>query len=151
MESVNNEVENLKIMKNVAILSMFLITLSMVSGAFAADQNSDLTPIKQNINVNVNEKFTIVLPSNPSTGYSWTPLYSAEYLNLESRDFIPSQGGLIGASGTEKFVFKAVKSGETDLSLYYNRIWDPEPWIEPCDTVYPVFGNWRFYHVTITE
>jgi inhibitor of cysteine peptidase len=140
-------------MKNVVLVTMFLIAMSMVSGTFAADQNSGFYPFKENIDVQVNEMFTITLVSNPSTGYYWEPLYDSEYLSLVSSDFIPSESGLIGAYGTHKFVFKALKTGETDLSIckISPGPWDPEPWIEPCDNIYPIYNDWRFYHVSITE
>lgn len=91
-----------------AILTIFFIAVFAVGASFAAD-----------FNVTVNETFEIALPSNPSTGYSWTVEYDDDYLELVNQSYEPSGTGLIGSGGDEIFTFSAVEAGETNIDFTY--------------------------------
>lgn len=69
--------------------------------------------------VKVGKEFTIRLESNPTTGYRWHPLFDSS-LKLISNDFIPSSK-MIGGSGKECFVFKAVTACKTSIKMVYKR------------------------------
>lgn len=133
-------------MKSLKIASMLILavfSLSMASAAFAsyncAAQNSTIE--KKQLTVKVNEKFRINLESNPSTGYQWISEYDHVFLKLRSKYIPPKDDDLIvGEPGTQKFVFKALKPGETDITLNYARPWEN---CIPAKTV--------IYHVKITE
>jgi inhibitor of cysteine peptidase len=67
--------------------------------------------------------FTIKLESNPSTGYSWHPIYDEEYVKLISNDFM-QMTKLMGSGGLERFVFQSVKSGSSNIEMVYKRAWE---------------------------
>lgn len=92
------------------ILVILFVVAITASASFAAD-----------FNVVLDETFTITLPSNPSTGYSWTPDYDSNYLELVNESFNESDGG-IGSGGNETFVFKAIKAGETNINFAYEGV-----------------------------
>jgi inhibitor of cysteine peptidase len=69
--------------------------------------------------------FRIKLESNPSTGYQWdfaTPP-DTTLLQLTKKEFISSPDSLVGAAGTEIWIFKGLKPGKTTLELQYARPW----------------------------
>jgi inhibitor of cysteine peptidase len=114
-------------MKNFKIASLLMFAvfaLSMISGASAAHVNgTQVVPVHKTVNTHVNNKFTITVTGNPSTGYGWVPQYDHKYLKLVSSKFTPSSK-LIGAPGVQKYVFKAIKKGNTKIDLKYLRSWD---------------------------
>ncbi len=93
-----------------AILTIFCIAVLAVGASFAAP-----------INVAVNETLDIALPSNPSTGYSWTVEYDDDYLELVNQSYIPREvgPGIVGSGGDETFTFRAVEAGETNIDFTY--------------------------------
>ena len=134
-------------MKGLKMASMFILavfSLSMASAAFAADkcvaQNSTME--EKQLTVKVNEKFKIGLESNPSTGYHWSANFDSGFLKLVKSKYIPPKDDdlIAGQPGTQKFVFKALKPGETDITLNYARPWEN---CLPAKTV--------IYHVKIIE
>lgn len=116
--------EMFKNIVSMIVLAVFL--LSMASGVFAADncvfQNGDMEE-KQ---LTVNEEFNIKLESNPSTGYTWIPEFDSIFLKLvKSKYILPKNDNFIfGQPRTQKFTFKALKAGETDLTMVYVRPWE---------------------------
>lgn len=83
---------------------------------------------EQTIETNVDNKFDIVLESNPTTGYSWEASYDQNQLKLVDKIYEEIEGPeeLLGAGGNEIFRFKALKSGETQITMSYKRSWETE-------------------------
>ena len=126
-------------MKGIKIVAVFIIgllSLTVVSGTFAANPSNQSTV---NINVKVNQVFTVKLESNPSTGYQWSPVFNLKFLKLLSSTYQPSSGELCGTPGTQTFRFKAIKPGETVLVMKYARPWEALP------------GKVIVYHVKISK
>ena len=106
-----------------------VLTTCLVAGC-GAEVKAYSDP-EQTIEVNANNQFDIViaLESNPSTGYSWEASYDQAQLELVDENYEPGQNaqqGLIGAGGTEIFRFKALKSGQTQITMSYKRSWETE-------------------------
>ena len=81
--------------------------------------------------VQVSESFTVVLPGNPTTGYSWAvDGIDAAVLEAAEPVFV-SDSDLIGSGGTFTFTFTAVAAGETAVRLVYARPWEE---VEPLET-----------------
>ncbi len=78
----------------------------------------------------VGEEIAIVLAANPTTGYQWelfnpsTNASGAPVLKLESKEFTPPSGNLVGAPGEIRFQLKALAPGEAIVSCYYFRPWE---------------------------
>jgi len=85
---------------------------------------------EETITVSVNQEFVIALDSNPTTGYDWEESYDESMLSLVEDKYEPDEkaAGLFGAGGTQYFQFKALKVGETEVTLVYKRPWEePSP------------------------
>lgn len=108
------------------MLILAVFSLSMVSGAFATTDDSIPVIKVTDLNTKLNEHFKITLDSNPSTGYGWYYDYDPEYLQLVDEYFIPNTDDplMVGSGGKSVFVFKALKIGETDLTMKYLRPWE---------------------------
>ena len=78
------------------------------------------------IRVTVRMEFSIILESNPTTGYSWT--FSAppdnKVIELTDDEFIPPDNLRKGAPGKQLWTFRARGEGETTISLAYVRPWE---------------------------
>ncbi len=72
----------------------------------------------------VGETFTINLPSNPSTGYSWKTTTSSG-LKIVSSDYDSDcTVGLTGCGGKQNLVLRGTKKGVQTLSAIYSRDWE---------------------------
>ncbi|MCM8814886.1 MAG: protease inhibitor I42 family protein [Candidatus Omnitrophica bacterium] len=81
--------------------------------------------MKKEIVINTGDLIKFALESNPTTGYHWHVKYDSEILRLTENQFIEGgKTGLAGSSGTQKFVFRAVKTGETIIQFSYIREWE---------------------------
>lgn len=77
------------------------------------------------VTVATGAQITIQLPGNPTTGYTWEATVGDRSVLNEAgpATFSPSSGAL-GAGGTYTFRYKAAASGQTDLTLVYQRSWE---------------------------
>ncbi|KTC74704.1 secreted protein [Legionella birminghamensis] len=76
-------------------------------------------------------RFVISLPSNPTTGYSWTlKNYNSNLFKLLSSQFHPLKPKLIGSGGKTVFVFQVLKGVKlpvrSTFEFFYARPWEPE-------------------------
>ena len=76
-----------------------------------------------NISIKKDQEFNLYLKSNPTTGYEWIPIFNASVVKLISHSFKPSSL-LMGASGTDTFVFKGMSLGTTLIKMQYKRSWE---------------------------
>ncbi|WP_414469413.1 protease inhibitor I42 family protein [Methanobacterium sp. ACI-7] len=120
----------MKIQKIASMLILTVFALSMTSGVFAEDKCTTQDNInnleEKQLTLKVNSKFSVKIESNPSTGYTWIPEYDLDSLKLIKSKYIPPKidNLTVGAPGTQKFVFKALKTGETDITMKHIRPWD---------------------------
>jgi len=72
------------------------------------------------------KEFSITLDTNPSTGYSWVPLFDAKFLELRDRSFKPNnkESKRLGSSSKEVFTFTPIQRGNTTITLTYKREWE---------------------------
>ena len=72
------------------------------------------------------KEFSITLDTNPSTGYSWVPLFDAKFLELRDRSFKPNnkESKRLGSSSKEVFTFSPIQRGNTTITLTYKREWE---------------------------
>ena len=87
--------------------------------------------ICETIDISANKEFVVLitLESNPTTGYSWQASYDESVLELVEESYELGEyakQGLVGAGGTELFRFKALKSGETEITMVYKRSWETD-------------------------
>jgi predicted secreted protein len=99
------------------------ITTAKVS--FVVNSTMENKKQDENITVKKGQEFTIILESNPSTGYQWIPTFNTSNINLVSHNFQPSTK-LMGSPGTDTFKFKATNQGTEPLKMLYKRSWEKE-------------------------
>lgn len=74
------------------------------------------------------ENFTIILPSNRTTGFTWRlakPL-DEKIIRFLGSDFVEPRSGLDGASGKEVWSFRSVAPGSCIISFEYLRPWEKD-------------------------
>ena len=109
---------------------LLLVTAVVVVGATclvagcAGEARAYINP-ETTINASVGKEFIIALDSNPTTGYDWDADYDGNMLSLVEEEYSTQKcPGLVGAGGTQYFTFKASKTGETKITLDYQRSWE---------------------------
>ena len=117
-------------MKRLWMLVMMVVVatclLAGCGGEVKAYSNSEGT-----IDIGANGEFVILiaLESNPTTGYSWEASYDETMLELVEETYELgeyAQQGVVGAGGTELFRFRALKTGEVEITMVYKRSWEEE-------------------------
>lgn len=81
------------------------------------------------VTVRAGDQFTVTLPSNPSTGYSWQMLKEPDSKVLKktgSKYNEPQKQNppIVGAGGKETWSFKAAGKGKQNIEMVYVRPWE---------------------------
>lgn len=71
------------------------------------------------IETSAGREFKLVIESNPTTGYHWeiTGEPDPDVVQFVSRDYKPDTPQMTGLGGVDIWVFKAVGTGETTMTL----------------------------------
>ncbi len=108
----------------------FILLFANVSGCAVGSKEIFLTEKnnKQILNIAQDRTFTVILASNPTTGYSWGLIESpaTDILVLLSSDFMVSDKKLIGSGGWERWKFRTKGRGTTTIRLIYHRPWEKD-------------------------
>lgn len=123
--------KKLFLMLSVLFLSFACSTLSPEADPTLepASETTVTDPAKP-IEVQAGETFTIVIDSNPSTGYHWEIVgaLNENVALFNSRDYVADQPVLTGSGGVDVWTFQAVSVGETTVTLGSYPPYDaPEP------------------------
>ncbi len=124
-------------MKRLLIL-VAVVAICMFTGCVG--EVKTYTDSGQTINIGVNQEFVIALGSNPTTGYMWQESYDENILELVEKTYElgkEAKEGVVGAGGVEYFRVKALKIGETEITVVYKRPWE-EPTPEDVTKVFTV-------------
>jgi inhibitor of cysteine peptidase len=76
------------------------------------------------VSLDVGDQLDVALEANPTTGYSWELGPLPEGVRLVSSEFEEPDGSLVGAAGTQVFVFDVVGPGGGALRFEYVRVFD---------------------------
>ena len=81
----------------------------------------------EQVHVKPGKTFTISLPENQTTGYSWQIVAPGNAANIQkgAEGFIWPKQILTGTGGTHTWTFKAKKSGQTSIVFWMAKWWDP--------------------------
>jgi predicted secreted protein len=104
-------------MRRLLILILFLILATALIGC---NGEQEVTAPGQTIDVEAGEEFTIVLDSNPTTGFEWrlvedTP--DAAVVEFVDKEYEPSRPVATGSGGQDIWTFRAVAAGETEIKM----------------------------------
>jgi len=102
-----------------------------VSVNVSCDDFTKLQHISKEVTVAVGDSFTVTLCSNPSTGRDWeSPQISDQTMLQQSEHkFMPPEAKddkppAPGTPGKEIWTFKALKKGETTVSMEWSQPWE---------------------------
>ena len=119
-------------MKTMKIFGLFTLLLFLL--AACSTQGKVLTEEDNGtqVNIAVGEQFSVVLESNPTTGYRWE-IGEIDRMVLKqlSAEYDADAPQLAGSGGAEIFTFEAIGTGETSLTLVYRRSWED---VDPVET-----------------
>lgn len=124
--------------RTIVIAGLVLIALVAAGAAFAmsTDEPSEATVYTADddgtsIVLEPGESFSVVLPGNATTGYSWQVEGIDAAILAAAEPVYVSDSELVGAGGVYTFTFTAAAAGETELRLVYLRPWEQ---VEPLET-----------------
>ena len=105
---------------------MPLTTLLLVAGCRKSGRE-DCPPPAASYDLQVGEKLSISLASNPSTGYAWAWENRGRVLAVDSAgwSFRSNRPGMPGSGGCETWTFIAKAPGTDSLRMVYRREWEP--------------------------
>ncbi len=105
------------------------------TAAVFPEADREFTDPLQTIQVTVGETFSIVLDSNPTTGYTWQRQDKAGggVVVFTGNRFVAARTDLAGAGGKEHMAFRAKSPGTEKLTFHYLRPWEKNT--EPARTV----------------
>ena len=114
--------KKLLILVTVALAATFLL-------AGCAGEVKTYTDSGQTINIGVNQEFIIAIGANPTTGYDWEVSLDETMLKLVEKTYKLAEEAeheVVGAGGVDYFRFKALKTGEAEITMVYKRSWEEE-------------------------
>lgn len=128
--------------KKVKHMKLFIGLMALIGiwgGLAVTAEQPPVRMLPPTVSVAAGEKWTITLPSNPTTGYRWhlaAPV-DAAVMKFVSSNFVssaerPPVGGSerqlrLGVGGFEKWTFEGVQAGTANITLNYARSWEKNP------------------------
>ena len=108
-------------MKKILLLAGLLV---LAACAQTAGEPLRLTPEDDGSSVEVpaGQTFEVVLPGNPTTGFTWeVEEMDASLLRLAGEPTFDAESDLLGAGGEMTLRFQALQAGESPLRLIYHQ------------------------------
>ena len=121
--------------KFLVLAAVAMVATCLVAGCVVVKTYTDSG---QAIDIGVNQEFVIVLGANPTTGYDWEVSLDETMLGLVEKTYrLPEEAEheVVGAGGVDYFRFKALKAGETEITMVYKRSWEKEDIAQKLFTV----------------
>ena len=120
-------------MKLIATVTLLLVSLSLLSCTTISNYEIDIScqQFGENPNnisafqIEIGDKVTVRLCSNPTTGFQWSYEMSGDtVLKEEGHDFEEPDSSVVGASGTDVWTFEGTAKGTTEVLMEYSRPWE---------------------------
>ena len=111
---------------------LILVTVAVVAiwpVAGCLGEIKTYTDSGQAITIGVKQEFIIALGSIPTTSCGWQGNYDETIIELVEKTYQPGEEAKkvgVGAGGVELFRFKALKRGETRITMTYKSPWGEE-------------------------
>ena len=113
--------------KLVILITVAVIAISLVAGCVG--EIKTYIDSGQTIDIGIGQEFIIAIGANPTTGYDWEVSLDETILELVEKTYKPAEEAeheIVGAGGVDYFRFKALKAGETEITMVYKRSWEEE-------------------------
>jgi inhibitor of cysteine peptidase len=82
----------------------------------------NFSEIEQTVGLEVGDTLEVVLPANPSTGYSWeVGFYNKSVIMPKGEPEFAGSSTNLGAEESQMLHFEVIGKGETDVVLVYRR------------------------------
>jgi inhibitor of cysteine peptidase len=117
----------LRALPSIAVLLLLLALASSCSNIKGARPNVDLGEESngKEISLHVGEMFTVRLPENPTTGYTWRLDKDGSPVCSKVGDsFSPPADSRMGSPGTHEWRFRAEKPGAATIEMRLSRKWN---------------------------
>ena len=120
-------------MKLIATVTLLLVSLSLLSCITIGTYDIDVSceQFRENPNnisifqIEIGDKVTVRLCSNPTTGFQWSYEMSGDsVLKEEDHDFEEPDSDVVGASGTDVWTFEGTAKGTTEVLMEYSKPWE---------------------------
>lgn len=120
-------------MKLIATVTLLLVSLSLLSCTTIVNYEIDISceQFGENPNnistfqIEIGDKVTVRLCSNPTTGFQWSYEMSGDtVLKEEGHDFEEPDSDVVGASGTDVWTFEGTAKGTTEVLMEYSKPWE---------------------------
>ncbi len=112
----------------VVALALIVVTVAACGGSSSkkSDFNNNAvvyTDKGGDLTVPAKRAFVIALDANPSTGFEWkvTQEPDAKIVKFTKQAYVAPKTSAVGATGTERFRFKALTAGQTTIKLQYAK------------------------------
>jgi len=106
----------------------FLITMALSGWMHAAQLDLTEQENGKDLRMNIGDLLVFRLPSNKSTGYSWSVATSTRCLlgqvGETGYELPKSAKGLVGVGGAEVWKFRALGVGSLTITFAYARPWE---------------------------
>lgn len=115
-------------MKKLVTLTALIVAIAAVAIGAASFRGPWVTPDTDQVSEYVPNVVDLYLPSNPTTGYSWTyEIEDPSIVSLRDEYFSQSMGSnLVGAGGTHWFHISGEQPGITSVTFRYLRSWETD-------------------------
>lgn len=109
--------------KHLVLLSCMFVITSLISHTQCKEQENQMPQARVH---SIEQPITIKLEANPSTGYTWMPIYNNEEVHLASKKFrsYPMGAGMAGVGGYETYTFHPLRDGLTSITFEYKKAWE---------------------------
>lgn len=92
------------------------------TGTPAAEISIDESASGSTVALRPDQRLTVSLPGNPTTGFIWEVVPGAEaVLAQQGNPYFNRDSSALGAGGVYRFAFQAVGAGSTPLKMIYHR------------------------------
>ncbi len=127
--------------KPAALLLMAALLAGVLAGCSATGEIKTYTDTSQTINVPADHEFIIQAVGNPTGGPDWQPSFDPSTVTMLEKSYQnnPAGGKTGAAGGVENFRFKALRKGQTKITLVL---------MASPKTLIPL-GQFQEYQVTI--
>jgi inhibitor of cysteine peptidase len=105
----------------------------LLAAAPAADVAVGKEMNGKTVTLGIGRTLAVRLPSNATTGYSWTVAAVSPPLRPAGDSYAGPRNPVPGAGGTQVLRFRAVRRGSGVLRLAYKRPWE-KVWPPPAET-----------------
>lgn len=113
---------------SIGLMTALLLNVVACSSATPKELSVDITSSGKEVTLAAGGTLTVTLESNITTGYSWNEnanIGDKTVMQQTDHKYQPPATPTLGAGGKEVWTFKALKAGNSTISMEYRRPFEP--------------------------